>query len=153
MSTTRAAGTNYYVRVFIRSMKTREGGNGYTRLQAQYSYWDMYTTRAVVTLSTYESVVSEVCVTLVVLLNSVVGANYTYYSADLTVREFAAASIKSLATNFGISSSIYGPVFNKKCVIGFSNLYFRDGVKEIYFDATKSGIQSLAQNTPQYFYA
>ena len=48
---------------------------------------------------------------------------------------------------------MYGPIFNKKCLIGFQYLYFRDGIKEIYFDATQPGFTSLTQNTPQYFYA
>ena len=67
-------------------MKTREGGNFYTRLQVTFAYWDMYTTKLVVTLNTYESLVEEACVTVVVLSSPVIGVNYTYYINDMTVR-------------------------------------------------------------------
>jgi hypothetical protein len=129
MSTNRTLNSNYIVKAFIRSMKTREGGNGYTRLQVLYNYWDMFTTRVVASLSSYESEVEEACVTVVALSNAVVGVNYTYFNLDLTIREFNAASLKALPANFGISSTIYGPVFNRKCLIAFNFLYFRDGVK------------------------
>lgn len=53
--------------------------------------------------------------------------------------------------NFGIPSVIYGPIFNKRCIIGFSNIYFKDGTKLITFDLTKEGITNIQQITPQFF--
>lgn len=89
----------------------------------------MFTTKLVVNLNTYESLVEEVCITVVALSAAVVGVNYTYLMNDWTIREFNAASLKALPTNFGIPSTIYGPIFNRKCLIGFNFLYFRDGLK------------------------
>lgn len=129
MNTNRTIGSNYFVKPFIRSMKTREGGNGYTRLQVIYAYWDIFTTKLAVSLTTYESVVEEACVTVIALSASVIGPNYTYLMNDITIREFFAASLKALPPNLGIPSNIYGPIFNRKCLIGFNFLYFRDGIK------------------------
>lgn len=78
MATNRTAGNNYIVRPFIKSMKAREGGNGYTRLQAVYNGWDMFTTKVNILLTTYESIVNEACITVTVLLSSALGSNYTY---------------------------------------------------------------------------
>jgi hypothetical protein len=67
-------------------MKTRDGESGYTRLQVSYAYWDMFTTRLAVSLNTYESLVEEVCVTVVALLANIIGVNYTYLMTDFTIR-------------------------------------------------------------------
>ena len=129
MSTNKTT-ANWVVKVYLKSMRAREGGNGYTRLKVSYSYWDTYQTKLTVIFESLESLVTEACATVVALISTTATSNnYTYFTNDLTVREFAAASIKALPANFGISSTIYGPIFNKKCLIGFTNLYFRDGIK------------------------
>ena len=61
--------------------------------------------------------------------------------------------MKVIPANFGIIASTYGPIYNKKCLVGFYNIYFRDGVKELFFDMTKENVTSIIQATPQYFFA